>query len=59
MKCFRFIVNGEYYCFSYDDVKVLIEHLVDLAEEEKTAFSLLDVFAMVRILAHGVGLQNS
>ncbi len=46
-----FEINGHQYSCFYDDVKYLINHLVDVAETERSNFDLGDCFAVVKRLA--------
>ena len=52
MKRLDFAKEGHHYSFVYDDVRELINHIVDLADSPECQFDLMDVFAIVKRLAH-------
>lgn len=52
MKRLDFAKGTHHYSFVYDDVRDLINHIVDLADSPECHFDLMDVFAIVKRLAH-------
>ncbi len=51
MKKFEFQKNKHQYSFKYDDVKELINYIVDIADTDGCHIDLIDVFVIVRALA--------
>jgi hypothetical protein len=52
LKRFDFTKGKHHFSFYYDDVKELINHLVDIADSEDCNLDLMDIFSLVRQLAH-------
>ena len=51
LKRFDFSKGTHQFSFYYDDVKELINHLVDIADSEQCNLDLMDIFSLVRRLA--------
>lgn len=51
MNKFEFRKGYHEYSFYYDDVKELINHIVDIADSDDCHIDLMDVFVIVKVLA--------
>jgi len=52
LKRFDFTKGQHHFSFYYDDVKELINHLVDVADSDGCNLDLMDIFSLVRRLAN-------
>lgn len=52
LKRFDFNKGKHQFSFYYDDVKELINYLVDIADKDDCNLDLMDIFSLVRNLAH-------
>jgi hypothetical protein len=52
LKRFDFSKGKHQFSFYYDDVKELINYLVDIADSDDCSLDLMDIFSLVRNLAH-------
>lgn len=51
MNRFDFQKGKHVFSFYYDDVRELINHLVDIADSDGCNIDLMDVFALVRLIS--------
>jgi hypothetical protein len=51
LKRLDFAKGQDQYSFFYDDIRELINYLVDIADEEKCHLDLMDIFTIVNRLA--------